>query len=1273
MTLMLLEWVFTSIFLILVVLALRGALGRRISARLRYALWAVVLVRLLVPVQLFTSPLAGTWVTTEKRVEQELYTPVGREPQFRPDGPTVTVNTGGDKADEPALTFPEAPAPPDAPAAPDLTKAPAWLGWMWLGGGMAAALVMLASNLRFARRLRRRRARLEGADCPLPVYVAVGLPSPCLFGLARPAVYVTPETAADPRMLRHVIVHEYTHFRHGDQAWSFFRCAALAAHWWNPLVWLAVSLSRKDGELACDEGAIRRLGDSERSAYGNTLLALVTARPRPGDLLCFATTMAGDKKSLKERITRIARTPKRWLWAAVAVVLVTALACACAFGQKAQASPEPENMEFNPSYAMDEYGTGNVIIEGVGSAHIEWGSGINGGGLYLAGDLGAICPALAGEASEGGAYFMDKDKNVLHVRLSVDDDRLEDGAVGGFGIRFTAELDSGAVTEREFTSALGDRTIELSDQEMAELARALAELLRGAEEYCQEQAGPEAPAETDAVPEVEIAFSHTLKEGYSSFYVPADVLEGAQRWVAGEFAWDAPGGVMNGAWKEYNHDTGEWETHGDPDIRVEFDRARINDMLGPWPYAHGNVEYSLWRINYEYHTPTVGLAKEAKLLHQAGGRTLTPDGWMAPTYPSSTYLCFLNHADGSHSFAGAVRTNEFDLGPDTDQERFYALVEETLYPEPERGEPPEGAFDHASTVMFYNPDLNRNGVEETIKVAEIPGDYIGPARQSQGQRIGVFEGDELIWWDEGYFAHAGYNAIYQCTLDGQDYLLRYNPVMYQGYCTYSYKLFTLEGGVETVVEQDSVEFNIHVDNMDYTPGDFDPDAISTFMAKVNHLLNFSTVLMMTDSYLSDAIEAGKGLTDQLWWLNGWEPVFTRDPDAPLYKNLADYLSAMEPYNEPTVRALDSGELQLSYQGRHVRFSAPWDQWFQPNAAPRLADLDRDGKDEIVVILNQGHGTGFCEEGLYVFDADTLKQYDTSTLTQDIIAQVSATGDRENFYLSAPGMDRIAVPKGVAGLDETADALGLGNIVYYALEGGTVRCTLGCDASGRGLAYIGDVHVTLRFDKTGFRAAEFSYEPAPEYGVEAYVLKEGFRKVLLSEERFTIAGTQTQKYLSGFAAPEEFAVVELDGGEQVVVLRETLAHNGSEGYMFLYQRDGEVRGVVAQRYLPDENLVVEPYYFGTVSNGRSSSLKTDGTLVLSDSPGRDGEVLSINTEEGCFQVDTLKNPEGVELPEYTADGQSATEEEYRAALERAVAKKDAFWYKFREDTINKVFA
>ena len=66
----LLEWVLTSAFLILAVAALRALLGRRVSAGLRYALWAVVLVRLLVPVQLFTTPVSGTSVLRETGVEQ---------------------------------------------------------------------------------------------------------------------------------------------------------------------------------------------------------------------------------------------------------------------------------------------------------------------------------------------------------------------------------------------------------------------------------------------------------------------------------------------------------------------------------------------------------------------------------------------------------------------------------------------------------------------------------------------------------------------------------------------------------------------------------------------------------------------------------------------------------------------------------------------------------------------------------------------------------------------------------------------------------------------------------------------------------------------------------------------------------------------------------------------------------------------------------------------------------------------------------------------------
>ena len=335
MSAFLLNWVLTASALTAAVLLLRAAFGRRISARLRYALWAVVLARLLVPGQFFTAPVEAPRVLPELSVIQTL-----------PRGPQTPVEkTGPAQGDTAGQAVQALPVPAGEEAAAPAARRPlnprALLGGIWLAGSAAMAAAFLLSNLSFARRLRRLRVPLA-AECPLPVYTLAGLPSPCLFGVLRPAVYVTPETAADPEMLRHVLAHEATHFRQGDHIWSLLRCAALAIHWWNPLVWLAAVLSRRDAELACDEGTLRVLGDGERRAYGSTLLALVTAKPRPGDLLRCATTMTGDKRSLRERVRRIARAPKRWLWAAVLSAALALLVCACSFA-KSETLETPED------------------------------------------------------------------------------------------------------------------------------------------------------------------------------------------------------------------------------------------------------------------------------------------------------------------------------------------------------------------------------------------------------------------------------------------------------------------------------------------------------------------------------------------------------------------------------------------------------------------------------------------------------------------------------------------------------------------------------------------------------------------------------------------------------------------------------------------------------------------------------------------------------------------------------------------------------------------
>ncbi len=332
------EWIASSSLLILAVLFLRAVLGKRISAGLRYGLWSVVLARLLVPVSLFSlSVIALPAVEPPEALRQEsIYVlPVESKPaeesgvRFAEDGRIEAPDSFGyarlEDEGRTVTRYAEKISPLEL------------LGWIWAAGAAVMAVVLIIANVRFTIRLRRVRRPLEGTSAPVPVYTAMGLPSPCLVGLFCPAVYVTEEAAANPATLRHVLAHELTHYSHRDHLWSVLRGVALAVHWWNPLVWLAVVCSRRDGELACDEGALKRLGGGERTAYGETLLALVTAKSKPADLLSFATTMTGGKRSLKERIQRIAQQPKRLAGAMVAVIALLSLSTLAAFGQAKEA------------------------------------------------------------------------------------------------------------------------------------------------------------------------------------------------------------------------------------------------------------------------------------------------------------------------------------------------------------------------------------------------------------------------------------------------------------------------------------------------------------------------------------------------------------------------------------------------------------------------------------------------------------------------------------------------------------------------------------------------------------------------------------------------------------------------------------------------------------------------------------------------------------------------------------------------------------------------
>lgn len=313
------EIVITSSLLIVVILFLRFALKNKISRRLRYALWLAALFRLLLPFSV-PSPVSVMNAVDTAPARRLILGEVS----------TVSAESAGEGAPHEPGAASGTGGLPGIPA-----SALVWGCGAVLTGGWFAAV-----NLSFARKLRRTRKPLSGMDTGLPVYLSEGIPSPCLAGLFRPAIYVTPEAAADPVTLRHVLAHESCHRAQLDHIWSAARMLCTSLYWFNPLVWAAAVCSRKDCELACDELAVKRLGEEQRLPYGRTLLSLVRGRPSLLSLSRGATTMTCGARELKARLEQVIRSPKTLLPALAAAVLTLGLAAGCTFTGASRLEPE---------------------------------------------------------------------------------------------------------------------------------------------------------------------------------------------------------------------------------------------------------------------------------------------------------------------------------------------------------------------------------------------------------------------------------------------------------------------------------------------------------------------------------------------------------------------------------------------------------------------------------------------------------------------------------------------------------------------------------------------------------------------------------------------------------------------------------------------------------------------------------------------------------------------------------------------------------------------
>lgn len=271
-----------------------------------YILWAVVLFRLLCPVS-FSSSLSFVGIFAKEAVNDGRMEYIPEDIGYQME-PKVSLPVPG-ISDAVNDTLP--PGNPAGSVNP--LQVVLFIGmWIWILG-MAVMAFRSALSLFFLKK-KLRTALWEKEN----IYRMPGKGTPFVYGILRPRIYLS--QALTPEEECYMLLHEQIHIRRRDPLFRTLAYVALCIHWFNPLVWLAFSLSEKDMEMSCDEAVIRQIGSSVKKDYSASLLALASGhRIIKGIPLAFGE---GDTKQRIENILHY-RKPARILIIAAAIACVT--------------------------------------------------------------------------------------------------------------------------------------------------------------------------------------------------------------------------------------------------------------------------------------------------------------------------------------------------------------------------------------------------------------------------------------------------------------------------------------------------------------------------------------------------------------------------------------------------------------------------------------------------------------------------------------------------------------------------------------------------------------------------------------------------------------------------------------------------------------------------------------------------------------------------------------------------------------------------------------
>ena len=378
-----LEMSVTGSIVILITMLARFLLKKR-SKKFIMILWAVVAIRLLVPVSFESSisifnylPLKTQTLTATLQVQDAAM------PDNFADTQAVTADyaamTGQQDViiDETTVNMGNETLSGNLISSDSLPGIKTVLSTAWLIGALGITFYCSVRFILLKRRLKN--AHKTGGN----VYVSDKISAPFVFGLFVPRIYLPDVLEKNEK--EYILLHERTHIKHGDWLLKILGMFAVAVHWFNPLVWLAYALFEQDIEMRCDESVVAGMDADLKQAY---TMSIVSFAKQSNNKKYLVTPLAFSKVNFSKtevtnRVKNIINFKKgKTVTAVVITAILLFVGVGCAFNSKTDGI-KPDDMNKPETEVTETTATETVETKGKETEETEeLTEGYEGGPLW---------------------------------------------------------------------------------------------------------------------------------------------------------------------------------------------------------------------------------------------------------------------------------------------------------------------------------------------------------------------------------------------------------------------------------------------------------------------------------------------------------------------------------------------------------------------------------------------------------------------------------------------------------------------------------------------------------------------------------------------------------------------------------------------------------------------------------------------------------------------------------------------------------------------------